>query len=49
MTLYNAGVIIVFGHAAVVLGVSGIGLWPVMVVHTSMAAWCIKCIIGGRP
>jgi hypothetical protein len=49
MTLYNAGIIVVFGHAAVALGVSGIGFLPVMVVHTSMAAWCAKCIISRRP
>jgi len=46
MLLYNVGIIGVFGHAAVVLGLSGVGFWPVMVVHTSLTAWCLKCMLG---
>ena len=48
MLLYNAGIIVVFGHAAVVLEVSGIGLWPVLLTHVWMAIWCLKCILGSR-
>src|SRR5262245_50598563 len=48
MLLYNVGIVTVFGYAAVVLGVSGIGLWPVVVTHVSMTSWCLKCILEGR-
>jgi hypothetical protein len=48
MMLYNAGIVVVFGYAAVVLGLSGIGLWPTIVAHAVMAGWCFKCILGRR-
>jgi hypothetical protein len=44
MVLYNLG-------AALILGAVGIGsqrvgevLWPAVVLHTSMTAWCIICV-----
>jgi hypothetical protein len=41
MTVYNIGVIIAFIYGAIILGLSGIGLWPVVLVHLAMAVWCI--------
>ena len=40
MLVYNAGVTIVLVHAKLSLGLSGIGLWPVVVAHLAMATWC---------
>ena len=48
MLLYNVGIVAVFGYSAVVSGVSGIGLWPVVVTHVAMTGWCLKCILGSR-
>jgi hypothetical protein len=42
MTVYNIGVIIAFIYGAIILGLSGIGLWPVVLVHLAMAVWCIS-------
>ena len=42
MTVYNFGVIIVLIYAGIILGLSGIGLWPVVVVHLAMSVWCIS-------
>jgi hypothetical protein len=48
MTVYNIGVLIVFIHAAISLGLSGIGPWPVVLVHLAMAVWCIFGILKNR-
>lgn len=41
LVLYNAGVAAVLAHAGVVLALSGIGLWPTVVLHAAMAVWCL--------
>ena len=41
LLFYNAAVAAVLIHANVALGVSGIGLWPAVIVHVAMAGWCI--------
>jgi hypothetical protein len=33
MVLYNAGVAIILAYGGVVLGLSGIGLWPTVLLH----------------
>ena len=45
MTVYNIGVIVILIYAGIILGLSGIGLWPVVVVHLAMAFWCILGLI----
>jgi hypothetical protein len=40
LLLYNAVSIAVFIHAHFALGLSGIGLWPAVVVHIAMTGWC---------
>ena len=47
MVLYNAGVLAVLVHAAAGLGLSGMALWPAVLVHAIMAAWCVTSL--GRP
>jgi hypothetical protein len=44
MVIYNAGVFTVLVHAGISLGLSGIGLWPVVLVHAVMAAWCVMTL-----
>ena len=41
MLLYNIAVAAVLAHAGLVSGLVGIGLWPGIVLHVSMAVWCI--------
>jgi hypothetical protein len=48
MVIYNAGAAAICMHAGLVMGQSGIGLWPVVVVHAAMTAWCIMCLMGRR-
>ena len=40
MLLYNAGVVAVLLNAGIGLGLSGIGLWPVVLLHVVMTVWC---------
>lgn len=39
MIVYNVGVLAVLIYAGVGLGLSGIGLWPVVLLHFVMAVW----------
>jgi hypothetical protein len=44
MLLYNAAVVVVLARAGIAPGLSGIGLWPAVVLHLAMAAWCVACL-----
>jgi hypothetical protein len=44
MLLYNAGVVTLFVYASIGLGLSGLALWPVVLIHALMAAWCARCL-----
>ena len=46
MVIYNAGTLAVLVHAGLGLGLTGIGLWPVTLVHALMAAWCVATLGG---
>jgi hypothetical protein len=41
---YNglAGMVLIFAGAA--LGMVGIALWPAVVYHAALAAWCVACL-----
>jgi hypothetical protein len=41
LLLYNAGVTALLVHAGTARGLSGIGLWPVVLYHAVMTAWCV--------
>ena len=44
MVVYNLGVALILGAAGVGSGRVGIALWPAVVLHTVMTAWCIMSI-----
>ena len=46
MVVYNAGVFMVLAYAGIALGLPGIGLWPVVVVHAAMTAWCVMGLLN---
>lgn len=48
MVLYNAGVIVMLVYGALDLGVSGIALWPILLVHAAMCAWCVTWLLAKR-
>ena len=39
--LYNLAVIAILAHARFGLELSGIGLWPTVVIHAALAVWCV--------
>jgi len=43
LLVYNTLAVIVLAHAGLLLGLSGIGLWPTVVLHAAMGAWCLAC------
>jgi len=48
MLFYNAGAVAVLAHAGLGLGLSGIGVWPVVLLHAALTAWCLACLWAKR-
>lgn len=44
MLLYNLTVVVLFAYARVGLGMTGLGLWPGIVLHLVMSVWCVACL-----
>ena len=44
MLVYNVGVIAVLLHARMGFSLHGIGFWPIGLLHTVLAIWCVRCL-----
>ena len=49
MLLYDAVAIVLLLYACMVAGLSGIGLWPAVVVHAALDVWCIVSLRRKHP
>jgi hypothetical protein len=48
MTVYNLGAVVVLGLAGMQSRPVGVALWPAVVLHAIMAAWCVEALLS-RP
>ena len=49
MVLYNVGVLLLLVYAGVASGLSGIALWPMVLVHAVMGVWCVTRLLRRLP
>jgi hypothetical protein len=45
MLFYNGVAVVILGMAGIQLPMVGIALWPAVILHTVMAAWCVRVLI----
>jgi phosphotransferase system glucose/maltose/N-acetylglucosamine-specific IIC component len=46
--VYDVAVAVVLAYAGIGLGLSGILLWPAVLVHVALAVWCVLVLRGVR-
>ena len=49
MLLYNTAASVLFLYAGLGLGLTGPGLWPAILLHGTLAVWCLLCIQSSKP
>jgi hypothetical protein len=49
MLVYNTAVGALLAYARVSAGLSGVALWPAVIVHSALAVWCIACLRISHP
>lgn len=47
MLVYNVATATAFAYGGLVYRLAGIGLWPTVILHLAMAAWCIAALRSG--
>jgi hypothetical protein len=45
MAFYNLASAAIFVFTGIGLGLTGVALWPAVVLHAAMAVWCILCLV----
>lgn len=48
MALYNFGAVLILGASGILTPPAGFLLWPGVVLHVVMAAWCLGCLCRAR-
>lgn len=48
MLVYNVAAVSLPGYARIGLGITGLLLWPAIVLHSVLAAWCVACLRVAR-
>src|SRR5205823_13791407 len=48
MLMYNIVATAVLAFAGIGLGLHGVALWPAVILHAAMGAWCVACLRGSR-
>jgi hypothetical protein len=48
VALYNLGAVLILGAAGLRSQSVGIALWPAVVLHTVMTAWCLASLLSGE-
>src|SRR5205823_7054691 len=48
MLMYNIPATAFLAFAGIGLGLHGVALWPAVVLHAAMGAWCVACLRGSR-
>jgi hypothetical protein len=46
MVLYNLGAAVILGAAGIQSQPAGIALWPAVILHAVMTAWCVSALFG---
>ena len=44
MLCYNTLSAVILAHAALRMHLTGVGLWPAILVHAALAGWCLLCL-----